>query len=151
MPGKCSLQSANLIGAIVAILIYVLVMLVFSARLGGSARAEHWLGAAVILLGVPLVYLLIVAGGHDRTPLYYVQLSLMLAYLLVEQLLDYVFRIDFRSVRWMKIAYVTLFFVGTGGMIGIASHAGKPWTISAVVLFLAMAALAFFQRAKTGM
>ena len=151
MPGRCGLQSASLIGAVVAVLIYVLVILVFSARLAGYERTEHWLGAALILLGVPLVYLLVLAAGHDRSPLYYVQLSLMLAYLLVELLLDYVLKLEFRSVRWMTIAYVTLFFGGTGGMIGVASHAGKPWTFSAVALFLIMAALAFFQRAKTGM
>jgi len=151
MPGRGSLQSANLIGAVVAVLIYVLVIMVFTARLGGSTRTEHWLGIALVLLGAPLVYLLVVAGGHERPPLYYVQLSLMLVYLIVELLLDYVLKLDFRSVRWMTIVYVTLFFGGTGGMLGVASHAGKPWTLSTVALFLIMAALAFFQRAKTGM
>ena len=151
MPFRCTPQSANLVGAVVAILVYVLTILVFSARLSGSSRTEHWLGLMLILLALPLVYLLIVAGGHARPPLYYVQLSLMLLYLLVELLLDYVLKLDFRSVRWMVISYVTLFFAGTGGMIGVASQAGKPWTVSAVVLFLLMAALAFFQRAKTGM
>ena len=148
---RCSLESANIIGAVTALLVYCLTILVFVARLAGNPRAEHALGLFLIALAVPLLYLWTVASGHDRPPLYYVQLLLMLAYLVAELLLDYVLKIDFRSVRWMTIAYATLFFGGTGGMIGVASHAGKPWTASAVVLFLLMAALAFFQRAKTGM
>ncbi len=75
----------------------------------------------------------------------------MLAYLLVELLLDYVFKIEFRQVRWMVISYVTLFFAGTGGMIGIAGNAGGRWTILSVILFLIMTVLAFLQRAKTGL
>jgi len=44
-----------------------------------------------------------------------------------------------------------LFFAGTGGMLGVAARAGAVWAYSAIVFFLAMAALAFAQHAKTGM
>jgi len=44
-----------------------------------------------------------------------------------------------------------LFFAGTGGMVGVASLAGRGWTIAAAVLFLAMGILAFVQRAVTGL
>lgn len=47
-------------------------------------------------------------------------------------------------------SYVTLFFAGTGGMIGVAAHAGRGWAIAAIILFLIMTALAFIQRALTG-
>ncbi len=36
-------------------------------------------------------------------------------------------------------------------MIGVAANAGRGWAIVATVLFLIMAALAFVQRAVTGM
>jgi len=75
----------------------------------------------------------------------------MLVWLLVELLLDYILKIDFRNVGWMVISYVVLFFAGTGGMLGVAANAGRGWTILAVILFLVMAALAFIQRAVTGM
>ena len=74
----------------------------------------------------------------------------MIGFLVAELLLDYVFRLDFRSVRWMAIAYTTFFFAATGGMLGVASRAGKGWTIASVTLFLVMAALAFVQRGVTG-
>ena len=50
----------------------------------------------------------------------------------------------------MVVAYVTLFFGATGGMIGVAAHAGRAWMVSAIMLFLTMGSLAFYQRAKTG-
>jgi hypothetical protein len=86
-----------------------------------------------------------------RPVLYYVQIGLMLVWLLVELVLDYILKVDFRQVRWMVIGYVVLFFAGTGGMLGVAANAGRGWMILTVILFFVMAALAFIQRAVTGM
>jgi len=55
-----------------------------------------------------------------------------------------------RLVRWLVIPYVTLFFAATGGMIGIASRAGKVWTIAAALSFFAMTILSLVQRHITG-
>jgi len=43
------------------------------------------------------------------------------------------------------------FFGATGGMIGAAAQAGKPWAIVTVLTFLVMATLAFIQRSMTGL
>jgi hypothetical protein len=145
------LEKTNLLGAIVAIVYYVLVILIFAARLAGRPRFEHHLGYALFLLAVPLAYLLAKAPPLQRPALYYVQVVLLLAYLAAEALLDYIFKIDFRQVRWMTIAYVTLFFAASGGMLGVAALAGRTWSVAAVILFLAMAVLAFVQRSITGM
>ena len=72
-------------------------------------------------------------------------------WLVVELLLDYILKIDFRNVRWMVISYVVLYFAGAGGMLGVAANAGRGWMILAITLFLVAAALAFIQRAVTGM
>ena len=103
------------------------------------------------VVAIPLVaYLFLSAGQFERSALYQIQIGLMLAFLLVELLVDYVLKIDFRQVRWMVIVYVPFFFAATGGMVGIASLAGRGWTIAAVVLYLVMGVLAFVQRAVTG-
>jgi hypothetical protein len=75
----------------------------------------------------------------------------MLAWLVLEALLDYILKIDFRNVRWMVIGYVVLFFAGAGGMLGVAANAGRSWSIVSIILFLIMAVLTFVQRAITGM
>jgi hypothetical protein len=144
-------DKANILGALLAYAIYVTVILIFIVRLMKRPALEHGLGLMLMIAAVPLVYLLAVASAFRRPTLYYVQIGLMLAFLLVEFLLDYVLKIEFRNTRWMTIAYVMIFFSGTGGMIGVASQAGRAWVAPAIVLFLVMTALAFIQRAVTGM
>jgi hypothetical protein len=50
----------------------------------------------------------------------------------------------------MVISYVMLFFAGSGGILGIATNAGRGWSLLTIALFLAMAVLAFVQRRVTG-
>ena len=144
------MDRVNLVGAVSAQAIFLVSIAIFCMRLLGKVSVEYWLGILLLLMAIPLVYLLISAPQFNKPTLYYIQIFLMLAYLLVELLLDYVLKFEFRQVRWMVISYVTLFFAGTGGMIGVAGNAGGRWTVLSVILFLIMTALAFIQRAKTG-
>lgn len=145
------MKQLDLVGAWIAQLIFVLSIGTFVARLAGRPKIGYWLGMPLLLTAFPLGYLLIQAPIYKRPFLYYIQIGLMLAWLAVELILDYVFQIEFRQVRWAVILYVVLFFAGTGGMIGVATQAGKPWAILSIILFLIMAVLAFVQRARTGL
>ena len=151
MSNRGEMETANIIGGVVAVVAYTLIILVFIARIAERQQVEYALGLVLIALLFPLAYLLWISWGSGRPVLYLVQLGLMLLYLIVELVLDYVLKLDFRSVRWMVIAYAMLFFAATGGMLGVASQAGKGWMYSSIVLFLVMAALAFIQHALTGM
>ncbi len=144
-------ERIDLLGAIVAVGLYSLYILMFVLRLIGQARAGHWIASLQFLATIPLVYLLLKAPQLDRPGLYYLQIGLMLVFLLVELLLDYIYLVNFRQVRWMVISYVVLFFAATGGLLGVAAYAGRTWTMTAVILYLVMAVLAFVQRAVTGM
>jgi len=145
------LEKTNLLGAITAIAFFVSAILVFAFRLLGKPQYGHWIGYFEFLLAIPLIFLLAKASQLERPALYYIQIGCMLAWLVLEALLDYILKVDFRQVRWMVISYVVLFFAGTGGMLGVASNAGRGWSISAIILFLIMAVLTFVQRAITGM
>jgi len=98
----------------------------------------------------PLAFLFAKGVTAGRPFLYLLQLGLMGMYLLVELLLDYILQIDFRQSRPMVIAYITLFFAGTGGMVGAGSHAGRGWSVPVIISFLLMAALTFVQHFVTG-
>jgi hypothetical protein len=50
----------------------------------------------------------------------------------------------------MVISYVVFYFASMGGMIGVASLAGRAWGIASIVLFFISLILAFVQRAVTG-
>lgn len=145
------LERTNLIGAVTTIAFFISAILVFVFRLLGKPQYGHWIGYFEFLLAIPLIYLLIQAPQLERQVLYYIQIACMLAWLLVEALLDYILKTDFRQVRWMVISYVVLFFAGAGGLLGVATNAGRNWSIAAIVLFLVMAVLTFVQRAVTGM
>jgi hypothetical protein len=145
------LEKTNLLGAVTAIAFFVSAILVFTFRLLGKPHYENWIGYFEFLLAIPLIYLLIQAPRLERPALYYIQIGCMLAWLGLEALLDYILKVDFRNVRWMVVSYVVLFFAGSGGLLGLASNAGRGWSIPAIILFLIMAILAFVQRAVTGM
>jgi hypothetical protein len=148
---SADIQYVNRLGALVSLVTLLLCILIFVFRLRGMAVTERWLGILFMAMAIPFSYLLITANSFERPAIYYIQLTAILLFILIELILDYIFKIDFRKVPWMTIGYVMFFFAGTGGLIGIASQAGKGWTMLAVVLFLLMTFLAFFQRAKTGM
>ena len=144
------LRNLNLLGAATAVAFYLSAIAVFSLRLAGKQQTGFWIGIFEFCLAVPLIYLLIRAPEFHRPALYYVQIALLLVWLLAELFLDYILKIEFRQIYWMVIAYVTLFFAAGGGMLGVAMNAGKGWGVVSVVLFLIMAALAFIQRRATG-
>jgi hypothetical protein len=148
---KAMLERLNRLGASTAIAFFVSAILVFSFRLLGRPEVGHWIGYFEFLLAIPMLFLLLRAAQFQRPILYHIQIGCMLAWLVVEALLDYILKVDFRTTGWMVISYVVLFFAGTGGMLGVAANAGRRWSIPAIILFLVMAVLTFVQRAITGM
>ena len=144
-------EHADVLGGVVALVIYGACILVFCFRLWGKADWGQWMGRIWLLTALPLGYLLATAPKRERPPLYVIQVSLMLVFLVVVLLLDYVLKIEFRQTRWAVIAFVMLFFAATGGMLGVAALAGRGWLVAAIPLYLVMGVLAFVQRAVTRM
>ena len=119
------INRTNLFGAIVANIINTSTISLFTLRLLGKPDIGHWIGILVQLSITPLAYLLYSAKSLKRAKIYYIQISLMIVFIIVEFLLDWYPKIDFRDNLTIIIPYVMLFFGATGGMIGVASLAGK--------------------------
>ena len=145
-----STQFSNLVSAIVANVNNALLILLFVARINKMPKIEYWIGIIFILSIIPLTYLFVTALESKPPFIYFIQLGFMMTFLIVELLLDYIFKVDFRHTQRLVIPYVILFFAGTGGMIGVASHAGKFWTIVTIITFLGMAVSSFIMHAMTG-
>ena len=145
------INKLNLFGAYLATFILLTSSLIFVFRLLHLYKAEYRTGIAFMLSAIPIFYLVYASADFERPALYYIQLGLMIGFIIIELLLDYILKVDFRHTKWMAISYVMFFFASTGGMIGIASQAGKFWTIFSIILYLIMVALAFIQHAKTGL
>lgn len=153
-PGATGLATGldlDLLGAVVAHVVFVSSILTFTARLALDVRPGHWVGVPLLLMAFPLAFLLITARRANRPPLYYIQVGVMLVWIVVLFLLDYVYQTEWRNNQWVVIPFVMAYFGGLGGMIGVASLAGRRWTVSSVVLFSIAAVLAFVQRAVTGL
>ena len=145
------LEKTNQLGVIVTLFLYVLYILMFGLRLAGREQFGHWLASLQFLSIIAFIYLLFKAPQLDRPFLYILQISLMLLFLLVEFILDYLLKLEFRQIRWAVISYVIFFFAATGGLLGLVSAVkDRLWTIIAVILFLIMAVLAFISRAVAG-
>jgi len=142
---------ANLIGAITANVYMLLIIAMFAARILGWLEIGRWVGIASSLVLIPLIYLFIVGFKTDRRMIYFVWLTLMILFTLFELIVDDILKVDFRSVQRAVVPYVMFFFAATGGMIGVAAQAGKPWSIVTSVVFLIMAVIAFVQRGITGL
>ena len=141
----------NLCGAILANVINISTISIFTARLLGRPEIGHWIGIIILFSIVPLFYLLYSAKFLNRARIYYIWIGLMIVFIVLEFLVDWFPKIEFRNNLLIVIPYVMLFFGATGGMIGVASLAGKRWTIVTITSFLIMAVLAFVQRQVTGM
>jgi len=145
------INRVNLYGAITANVINISTILIFVARLLEKPEIGHWIGIIIQFTIIPLFYLLYAARSLNRARIYYIQVSLMIVFIIVEFLVDWYPKIELRNNLLIVIPYVMLFFGATGGMIGVASLAGKRWTVVTVLSFLIMFVLAFIQRQITGM
>ena len=146
-----SINRINLCGAILANVINISTISIFIARLLGKPEIGHWIGIIILLSIIPLFYFLYSAKSLSRARIYYIWVGLMIVFIIVEFLVDWFPKIDFRDNLLIVIPYVILFFAATGGFIGVASLAGKRWAIVTITSFLIMAVLAFVQRQVTGM
>jgi len=144
-------RTANLTGAITANVYMLLVIALFIARMSGYTEIGRSIGLASTLAIIPLAYLFVAGLRTNRRWIYFVWLVLMTLFLLFELIVDHLLSIDFRSIPWAVVPYVMFFFGATGGMIGVAAQAGRPWAIVTSLTFLIMAALAFIQRSMTGL
>jgi hypothetical protein len=151
MDMKTTMEKQDLLGAVTANLLFISVIMVLICRLMNNPDLGRWFGYLDFLLGIPLIYLLLNSPSQNRSKLYVIQISCMLSWLVLEALLDYIFKLDFRDNMVIVIPYVMLFFAGTGGMVGVASYAGRFWMILSIILFFIMGALAFIQRWITGL
>ncbi len=145
-----SKENINLIGALIANLNNILLLCIFLARIYKYQTVEYWLGVIFILSIIPLLFMFIKAFEINRHLLYFIQLSLIIGFIIIEFVLDYLLGIDFRHNRIIVIPYTTLFYASFGGMIGIASQAGKSWSLVTVFTFLIMTFFSLYMHFKTG-
>jgi len=124
----------------IANLVNVLVIGIMLSRAAGLQRAEVVLGLVWIALALPvgLAVILNFLGKRDWWTV--VLPALLVAFLLVELILDYILKLNFRqtSLLW---PYLLLYYLSVWGMIGYSFGIGKPYGfITLVTYFLSLLA-----------
>lgn len=110
---------ADQLVVLIANLYNLLLAGIFLSRPRGMKRLERMLGLIGVGLGLPLTVALIINLGAERAWWFWVLPGLLLVFMLVELLLDYILRIEFRRTRLLG-PYLLLYYAALMGMIGYA-------------------------------
>ena len=142
---------ADVVGAASAVVYLLMMVGIFAARLAGLDGWDRWFGGVALTIVIPMVFLLW-RGVKDNRPFrYFVWIGSVLLFQAVEFTLDYALQLDFRQTTAIVIPYVVLFFAALGGLLGLASQAGRAWVWITGPMFVVVAVLAFVSRSQTGL
>lgn len=135
---------------VVANVINLLLVVIFLARAGAMTRetpVERIAGLVVVAMALPLAAA-VVANALARRGGWFWGLPLVtLVYLIVEFVLDYALRMDFRSTG-LLVPYLILFYLGQFAMIGYAFMVGKPHGFITLVTYFINLAATFYSYAR---
>ncbi len=111
------LQIIDFVIFAIANLVNLFISGIFLARRAGQEQIENALGLVLVTFTFPLAILIIWNGALGREWWTLVLPSLLVGYLLVELLLDYIFKIDFRHTTLLW-PYLLIYYLALMGMIG---------------------------------
>ena len=103
-----------------SVLFFVLVSGIFLATKVGNVVLRWGLGILVIGLIVPYMVVLIGYVWVRREKVVFISLGLILGYLLLEVIWDYILRIPFREILGLHIVYIIVLYVASFNMIGVS-------------------------------
>jgi len=103
-----------------AILLNVLIILIFLARMKGLKQTERFFGYIVIFCIVPLSIVLInyILIGTDLWIIIYI--IIIISFLIIEMLLDYLLKLDFRTNLKIVVPYIIFYYIAFWGLLAIS-------------------------------
>ena len=125
--------------------------LLLLARARGAIKIERDLGLAIVamIVPVPLAIIFNIANGRELWTI--LMPSLLLLFLLVELLFDYILKLEFRYTRLLG-PYLLTYYLGLMAMIGYSFGIGKVFGfITLATYFINLAATGYsYSRVKHG-
>ena len=143
MLSSINYRTVDLVVFLCANLFNLLIAGIMLSRPFGLERLENILGITNLLLILPfsLAVVLNFLGGREWWS--YVLPVVIIVFLIVELLLDYVLQIPFRETRLLW-PYLALFYLSAWMMIGYTFLVSKPYGfITLVTYFISLAATAY--------
>jgi len=139
----------DLLFVITAVAFNLLIAALFIASKKMHLKLMRAFGIAWLSLVIPLtiVFVYYLLAGRDTMIL--VAFGGVFLYMLVEWLLDYVFKIDFRSKRSQHIPYIVLEYIALFGLIRIALTIDRvAGYIVSISFWILMASLIYWYAGK---
>lgn len=143
------LDAFDLLFVITAVAFNLLIAALFIASKKMVYKWMRTFGMAWLLLAIPLA----IAFVHDllegREAVVLLAFGGVFLYMIVEWLLDYVLKIDFRSKPSRHIPYIVLEYVALFGLIGIAFSIDRvAGTVVSISFWVLMASLIYLYAGK---
>ena len=137
----------DLIFVICAVLFNLLIAGIFVAQKHERARLVRALGISWLSLAIPLAVVFISYITLRRHQLVY--FGLIFLYIIVEFLLDYVLKIEFRKKLITHVPYIILEYIALFSFIGISFDIDRTWGIIVSVCFwILMGSLIYLYRGR---
>lgn len=135
----------DLIFGFSAIAFNLLIAVVFIASRHEKMLLVHRIGIGLIALGIPfgaVLYHTLTKGNNQYMSL---ALAVVLVYILVELLLDFILKYDFRSRLVTHLPYILLEYGAFAGLIYTSFTISERWGWAVSITFwVAMAALIYY-------
>ena len=138
------LNTFDLMFVISAAAFNLLIAAIFIAQKLGREKLVKTFGILWLWLIVPLALVFVWYWQEDRETRILVSFGLVFIYMLVELLLDYVFKVDFRSKAVTHVPYIILEYIALFSLIAIAFEIDRTWgTIIAICFWILMGSLIY--------
>jgi hypothetical protein len=117
----------DLIFVLTAIAFNLLIVGIFVAQKNGLAKAVKFIGMLWLGLTIPFAVVFVRYLTEGKRPGMMVYFGFVFLYILIEFLLDYVLKFDFRK-KWITHApYIVLEYIALYGLIHIAFNIDRTW------------------------
>ena len=127
-----------------AIAFNLLIAAIFIAQKLGREKLVKTFGILWLWLLIPLALVFVSYWRSGRETWILINFGFVFFYMLVELLLDYVFKIDFRSKPITHVPYIILEYIALFSLIGIAFEIDQAWgAVVAVCFWILMGSLVF--------
>jgi hypothetical protein len=134
---------------VIANLVNLFMIGIFLCRPLGLKTLERSLGLAQIALIAPIAIVAIANLRAGREWWTVALPALLIAFLLVELMLDYVLKVDFRHTRLLG-PYLGLYYLSLMGMIGYSFGVGKPYGAVTLATYLLQLLATWYSYARVG-
>ncbi len=134
---------------VIANLVNLLLIGIFLSRPSGLEKLEHILGLVVVSLILPVGAVVLLNALAKREWWTIVLPSLLILFLLIELLFDYILKLDFRSTALLW-PYLLVFYVGLMAMIGYSFLIKKSFGFITLGTYFLSLLATWYSYAKVG-